>query len=468
MTSIRRALGRRLVLALFLVLALIGGGLHLLVQRLLTAHFDAALAEKTRVLAGLMKQEHGGFELELGETPMPEFERPVEPEYFQLWLGERVFQRSRSLGPGELPRPSGAALSFADLPLPDGRRGRAAWLRFPVRIDVDGDRSAVPAKPALAALVVARGRGPLDQALRSVRLALIAAGLLLLVGVPLAVARVVRAELRPLDRLAERASAIDAGSLDAGFPVAGLPAELHPIATRLNDLLQRLSGAFERERRFSADVAHELRTPIAELRALAEVALQGPESAESARQFQDVLGAALQMEALVGTLLTLARCQAGRQPVAREPIDLSRALGDAWAPLAEKARAKALLVRRSVPETFVHTDRLLLGSILGNLLGNAVEYAPPGGELSFEVVRGEHAAEVIIANPNAGLTTEDLTHAFEPFWRKDAARSDGRHGGLGLSLVAAFARLIGAEVRLDLVADRVRATLALRSSGPAA
>ena len=90
------------------------------------------------------------------------------------------------------------------------------------------------------------------------------------------------------------------------------------------------------------------------------------------------------------------------------------------------------------------------------------------GELSLEVVRGEDAVEVIIANSNAGLTAGDLTHVFEPFWRKDAARSDGRHGGLGLSLVAAFARLIGAEVRLELVADRVRASLSLRPSGPAA
>jgi two-component system sensor histidine kinase QseC len=461
--SIRRALGLQLVIGLFLVLALIGGGLDLLVRRLLTAQFDAALGEKARVLAGLMKQEHGVFELEL-ETPMPEFERALEPEYFEVWLGERVFQRSPSLQ-GELPRPSRPALSFADLPLPDGRRGRAAWLRFPVRID-DDDRSAAPQAPAQ--LVVARGRGPLDQALSSVRRALAVAGLLLLAGVPLVVAAAVRRGLGPLDRMAERASRIDAGSLDTRFTLAGLPAELHPIAGRLDDLLERLSAAFERERRFSADVAHELRTPIAELRALAEVALQFPDSGEAGRQFQDVLAAAQQMEGLVAALLTLARCEAGRMPVAREPVDLARALGEAWAPLAERARGKALRVQASAPETFVSTDRVMLGSILGNLLGNAVEYAPAGGDLTWQLVRREDGADVIIANTNAGLAREDLAHVFEPFWRKDPARTDGRHGGLGLSLAAAFARLIGAQVRLEIAGDRVRASLSLRSSGPPA
>jgi two-component system sensor histidine kinase QseC len=468
MISIRHTLGRQLVVVLFLVLALIGGGLYLLVRRLLSDHFDVALGEKARVLAGLMKQENGGFELELAEAPMPEFERAIEPEYFQLWLGERVFQRSGSLGQRDLPAPTADALSFADLTLPDGRPGRVAWLRFPVRIDPDSHPDSIPAVPAWAGLVVARGRGPLDQALSSVQKALALAGLLLLVGVPLVVAGVVRRGLNPLDRLAEQASRIHAGSLDRRFTIAGLPAELHPIASRLDDLLERLAAAFERERRFSADVAHELRTPIAELRALAEVALQLPESPEAARQFQDVLGAALQMEALVATLLTLARCEAGRQPVAREPVDLSRALGEAWAPLAEKARGKALRVGSSAPETFVHTDRLMLGSILGNLLANAVEYAPAGGELSWEVARRAGGVEVIIANSNGGLERADLAHVFEPFWRKDAARSDGRHGGLGLSLVSAFARLIGAEVRLEIAGDRVRATFSLPSSGPAA
>jgi signal transduction histidine kinase len=456
-SSIRGALARRLLLALFLMLAAIGGGLSLLVRAQLTADFDAALGEKARVLAGLMKKEGDTFELELAESPMPEFARPEEPEYFQVWLGDVVFLRSASLA-GDLPPPAGAV--FADLALPDGRAGRAAWLRFPVRIE--GPLHGAP--PPAAALVIARGRAPLDRALGRVSLALALAGALLLMGLPLVVVSGVRRGLRPLDQVATQAAQIEAHSLESRFRVGGLPAELHPIAARLNDLLERLSAAFERERRFSADVAHELRTPIAELRTLAEVALQAPETHDR-RAFEDVLAAALQMERLVTMLLTLARCESQRQPVVLETVSLARALDEAWSPLAARARARRLRVTGAACEVEVSADRLMLSSILGNLLANAVEYAPAGGAVGWQLTAGP-AVELVIRNSNETLAAADVTHVFEPFWRKDAARADGAHGGLGLSLVAAFARLIGAEVRLELVASEVLAHLTLRPPGP--
>jgi signal transduction histidine kinase len=463
-SSIRRALTVWLVGGMLCLLALLGGTLYLLVREQLTAQFDAGLTEKARVLAGLMKQEHDGFELDLGETPMPEFERGADAEYFQIWLGTGVFARSASLRGGELAR--GASGTIADLSLPDGRPGRLATLTFPVRVESSARHP--PAEfppPATAVLAIARGRAPLDQALGSVRWAIGSVGLALLLFVPLLVAQVVRRKLGPLAHLARQATEIDARSLGQRFPIADLPAELHPIATRLNDLLERLSGAFERERRFSADVAHELRTPIAELRALAEVELQAPESPTLARHFQDVLGAALQMEKLVTTLLTLARCEAGRQPVSPEPLELARVLREAWAPLAEKARRKDLKVTPSTADALVTTDRLMLTSILGNLLANAVEYAPTGGELGWSIAALDGGVEVVISNSNGTLEHADLERAFEPFWRKDAARSDGQHGGLGLSLVAAFARLIDAEARLALAGPQVRASLLLRRAG---
>lgn len=457
MSSIRRALTVRLVGGLLLVLGALGALLYLLVKDQLTAQFDAALEEKARVLSSLMKQEGDRFELELEDAPMPEFARAVDPEYFQISLGGLPFLRSPSLGDGNLNWRDG------DIPLPDGRPGRMTTLTFPVRVE----KAPPTGRPATATLAVARGRAPLDQGLRSVRRAIGAVGLCLLVLIPALVIPVVRGRLRPLDDVAGQAATIDARSLDQRFRAEDLPAELQPIARRLNDLLQRLSGAFERERRFSADVAHELRTPIAELRALAEVALLAPESPASARQFQDVLGAALQMERLVTALLTLARCESGRQPVSPEPVSLGHALSEAWSPLAEKARLKNLKVSLFAGDALVTTDKLMLASILGNLLSNAVEYAPAGGAVGWTIATGEAGVEVAVSNTNGDLQPADLERAFEPFWRKDAARSDGQHGGLGLSLVAAFARLIGAEVRLALAGGEVRASLTLRRPGSA-
>jgi signal transduction histidine kinase len=309
-------------------------------------------------------------------------------------------------------------------------------------------------------VAVARDRAPLDQALGGVVWALAAMGVALLGAVPLVVTRGVRRGLRPLAQVADEAARMDAralvadgGDAPARFSVAALPEELRPIGLRLNELLDRLAATFERERRFSADVAHELRTPVAELRNMAEVALRYP---DEARPFDDVLGVAIQMESLVTTLLALARCEAGRQPVSLEPVDVARVLGDAWAPLAAAAREKKLEVAPP-PElaVVVQTDRVLLGAIVGNLLSNAVAYTPRGGQLSWRISAGEIAVE----NTNRSLSAEDLPHAFEPFWRKDAARSDGLHAGLGLSLAQAYARLLGAELRLEVAGGKVTARL---------
>jgi len=121
---------------------------------------------------------------------------------------------------------------------------------------------------------VGSARDELTEALTALAFALLGCGAGLLALTVLVVPRLLRRELVPLDALAEQASHINADSLAMRFPISPLPGELIPISTRLNDLLARLELSFERERRFSADLAHELRTPIAELRTLAEVALK--------------------------------------------------------------------------------------------------------------------------------------------------------------------------------------------------
>ena len=113
----------------------------------------------------------------------------------------------------------------------------------------------------------------------------------------------------------------------------------------------------------------QLRTPISELRALAEVSLKFPDSPEAARPFEDVLSAATQMESLVTTLLTLSRCEAGRQPVSIQPLDLERAVHDAWSPFEAGARERQLTVKGAshVPDATVLCDRALLTAMLANL-----------------------------------------------------------------------------------------------------
>jgi len=165
---------------------------------------------------------------------------------------------------------------------------------------------------------------------------------------------VVRSGLKSLGRLANQAGQITASSLDTRFDLAHVPDELQPIYEKLNDLLGRLDDAFGRERRFTANVAHELRTPVAELRALSEVALRWPGDEKSAAQsFREVSTITRRMESVVTTLLALARSEAGASQATTASVDLSAEAADVWRTFADQANGRgyernSIFLRRRV------------------------------------------------------------------------------------------------------------------------
>jgi len=272
-----------------------------------------------------------------------------------------------------------------------------------------------------------------------------------------------RRELAPLDALAEQATHINADSLATRFPTNSLPGELTPISSRLNDLLARLEQSFERERRFSADLAHELRTPIAELRTLAEVALKWPETREAATD-REALAIAMQMEGVVTRLLAVLRNEHAQLPLLTERVHLAPLLESVWRPFAERATNKQLKVTRAVPDgAEVETDPVLLRSILTNLVDNAMEYTPRGGAVRIEAEAETTQFTLQVTNTCDDLTAQDVSHFSERFWRKDSARSDRHHSGLGLSLVKAFSGRLGLRLEARLVDP---STLSITVTGP--
>jgi signal transduction histidine kinase len=470
-TSIQRALTARLLAGLLAVLLGTSVGLWLVMRQALQSQFDDALVTKARMLSAFVKRnEQGKLEMELDEAPMPEFEHPGAGESFAVWDDENVVFVSPSLAGQALPpvsRRGPGPVAFHDLPLFDGRPGRMVRLEFVPRTEPTDVHSA-PAPAAEQrplALQLVRERASLDGRLRDLYIGLGLTALVLLLAIPLVIARVIPRSLRPLGDLARRAAAIDAQSLDQRFPTEGLPAELAAIAAGLNELLQRLADGFERERRFSADAAHELRTPIAELRAWAEVALTAPGNAGPlpGGALEDVRDIALQMEGLVTSLLSLSRCQSGHQPVKPELVDLASAIARAWSPLDGLASRRRLQVDMAVVGARqVATDPSLLDSILRNLLGNAVAYTPVGGEITVSTARDSDVTSIAVANTCTGLDETDLPHLSAPFWRKDQARTDGAHSGLGLALVEAIVRLLGGTVTAQLTQpDRLQLVVRL-------
>jgi two-component system sensor histidine kinase QseC len=449
-------------------------------RRILLRQFDQALKSEARSLGPLLRRDsRGSVRLEPEAQAMPEFSGGQHVAYFEVFTQSgAVVARSPALGMGDLAfRPGNSSAAIFDVKLPDGRAGRAVQLLVvPESEDEeDEERTAPPGGSVVetrgpVVVVLAGDRTHVDETLRALLVGLIVSAALVSVLAVLLVAHTVRRGLVPLARLADQAAGADVASLTYRFAAQDMPLELAPICRRLNDLLERLAAARERERRFTSDVAHELRTPIAELRSLAEVALKWPADAAATRQsFAEALDVARQMEAMVTTLLTLARSETGARLVAQESVRLLDVIRTAWRPWAATARERGLDVTLDVPEdAALVTDATLLASILGNLLSNAACYAARGGTLSCRAARSSGRMEIEVANTSDSLQAGDLPRLFDPFWRKDPARSGSGHAGLGLSLVAAYARLLGAEISTDLSAGSFRVRLCFAGDSQAA
>src|SRR5262249_9833052 len=163
-----------------------------------------------------------------------------------------------------------------------------------------------------------------------------------------------------------------------------------------------------------------LRTPLAELRTLAEVALKWPGDIDATdTAFHDVLAIARRMETTVTALLVLARGEAGQLAIHSEPVALAEFLNRIWSPLAAQAARKQTRFPLDVlPQLNLHPDPTLLGHVVGNLLGNAVEYSKAGGQVQVHAAAHDGHVDLAVTNTTDELTVEDLPHILERFWRK--------------------------------------------------
>ena len=455
MSSIQRRLTVALA-GLFCILWF-GGSMtaYLVMRNGLVREFDRAHLTDINSLVNMTEQNEAGLKFDSTGEYMPAFRREERPDYFQLWESDgSVLYRSPALE-GDLPKDAGTLISpkFWNFVLPDGLTGRAAGVRFIPKEDDDMPRR--PDTPPLTkevVLVAGFHRDQLDQRLRYLGMVLLLSGAGMAAAAIVAVGLVVRQGLRPLSNLADRAAAIDASSLQLRFPTEKLSSELLPITNRLNDLLARLEASFARERRFSADVAHELRTPIAELRALAEVDLKWPEDKHSTQNaLKDALAIALQMESIATGLMTLTRCEGNLLSVRQERVAVLALIRDVLAPLKTKAHARQLDVTLDLPEEACwYTDAAALRSIITNLATNAIDYSPPQSLIRVRLAKRGCSEELAISNRNVHLTPEDIPHLFDRFWQRDPARSSQVHSGLGLAVAKAYAQSLGMTLRAEL------------------
>jgi two-component system sensor histidine kinase QseC len=452
MPSIRRRLTVRLlatVLVLFIASSLL---LYTYVRARLTREYDATLAARARAVASLIQFDpKDGLEYGATDQDLAEYRPDENPIFFQVWRDDgTTIARSPSLENHAFTFTPVYYQTVQALTLPNGRSGRVLWLQTLPRVEEE-NRTAAAGKVPPITLAIAQEPRELNSTLQVLASALAIAALLLSAGAALVVTLTVRRSLAPLDRLARQADSIGPDSLDYQFPLSDLPAELRPIASRLNALLDRLREAFTRERRFTADVAHELRTPVAELRSLAEVALKWPDDADHLANYREILGTARQMEALITRLLSIARCDAGKQSIKRQTFDLCDIIRESWKSHEKIPLTLTHTIAWDIPSTApIQSDRAMVLAMIDNLLSNAVTYTPPLGKIRVSISNKPTGVHLSITNSCHDISPHDLPHLLEPFWRKDPSRSSRDHCGLGLTLVAAYAKSLDLNFKIDL------------------
>lgn len=456
MKSLRTLLTVRLLCGGALLLGAAGVALHWQIRRALTTEFDASVRATVQYLAIHSEQKVGGLKVERQSATLPQFDEPDGAEIFLLRTADGTeLQRSRSLGDTALPLRAGSPEDpvFFETPRPGGGILRCAGVRYLPKMGKKARGEGLEDTEVI--LVAGRDRAPLDRTLAALRAALLLVGAAALATLAMIVSVGVRGGLAPLARLSEAVASVDAASLATRFPTEPLPAELRPMASRLNELLARLEASFEREQRFTATVAHELRTPLAELRAVAEVNLTTPSTdQERAESWRDALAATRRMEMLAVRLLELARANDPQRVVRHEPVALASAVAEAWRPWSKRGAARGITLSLALPEGLcARSDAALLGIVLGNLCGNAAEHAAAHAPLNVSATSANGSVIVRLRNRTESLTAADLPHFFEPFWRKDTARAGGEHYGLGLALAAEFAGLLGGELTAQLCSE---------------
>ena len=472
MKSIRHELSFRLLVGASLLLVAAGLVLGILIHSRLLGAFDHTLETKARALAALTSLEGRYLEFDFSEKHMPEFSHEEEPEYFELRLRDgRVIARSGSLGDGGLPahtEPAQKAV-FRNVSLPDGRDGRLVHLAVSpvVEMDVEDEgevddevlsllKEAVSRPRPVVIITVARSRGDLDALLYSLYGTLGTIDVLVLLGIGLLTRNAINHGLQPIAAMNRQVMAIGPDALDRRVQLEAPPEELRTILQAINALMDRLQGAFERERRFSSNVAHELRTPVAELRTATEVGARWPDDPESVRGlFNDIREIALQMETVVTHMLLLSRCENRNEAVTRTAVMLDSVVRTCWERTSANAAARSLQFESSIePDGIVNTDGEKLGMIVQNLLDNAVSYGAPESVVRCFTAKAPTGVDLVIENDVENVTPADLQRVFEPFWRKDPARSASNHAGLGLSIARALCDILEIGLRVDLQAER--------------
>jgi heavy metal sensor kinase len=266
-----------------------------------------------------------------------------------------------------------------------------------------------------------------------------------------------RRALQPVDQVTATARSIGEQNLGKRLPVPNTEDELQRLSETLNQMLDRIEGAFHRVTQFTADASHELRTPVALIRTTSEIALRKHRSdAEYREALDEVHAESVRTTGLIENLLTLARADAGKETLDRTPVDLASLVLEVSGQAEKLAQQKGITLACQAPEGIapISGDRDTLRRLFFILLDNAVKYTPPGGQIQVGINQSPEKVTVEVCDSGGGISQQDLPHIFERFYRSDKSRNrDSGGAGLGLSLAKWIVEAHGGFIEVESAVD---------------
>jgi signal transduction histidine kinase len=325
-----------------------------------------------------------------------------------------------------------------------GRPARRGGLRPSLRLRLALVNGAVLGVVAIAVV----SAGPAIDDHRTI-MAVITVAVITAAGVAAGYLVIARA-LRPLQQVTATARRLSGETLDQRIRYTGIDDEVAELASTFDAMLDRLAESFEAQKRFVANASHELRTPLAVMRTEIDVTMSDPEEdlAEYRRMAVVVRDASVRMNALIESLLVLARseAQAGRRLVRKEETELSRGVLPALSSVEREAGRLGLSIETDLQPAPVVGDPGLLDRLAGNLIENAVRYNHGQGRLWVRTSSDETYSKLVVGNTGFEVDASDVPRLFEAFRRGVRDRTGSRGAGLGLSIVRAVCEAHGATV----------------------
>ncbi|OEF25586.1 hypothetical protein A1QC_01120 [Vibrio rumoiensis 1S-45] len=450
-TSIKRNLVNSISIVFGVIIFAVYLSIDLSLDSWVDQQFDKSLTNKTNYLKSLVKVK--GDTLDFDDEMMGEFQDKGDMHYYELWFKDEVIKRSPSLTDHPeinllkvvLPLNTTQLL---DVKLPNGEIGKASISYF---LPESEQLSPIHEHPAY--LTLYQSTDSLERMLTLLDALLVVTFFISIFLMRYIAIRIVDKGLKPLKYLNQEIKKIDLDQKQAmtiAEPVQ-IVEEIEPIRQELNAFIKANQVFLQNEKRLTGDIAHELKTPIAEIMSLSEVYIRYPNDPRIGETYkEDMLKISQRMKKIVDNLLLLQRTSSSLIQVEQHEVDINDLIQDVINELAFKFDSIESRVDIDLTTDIILADHFSIHTILTNLLDNALFYSPADSLVKVRLNQQDGNLQLKINNEvEKALSSEDMAHILEPMYQADQSRTSDDRYGLGLSIVDNLCQLNGYQLSID-------------------